>query len=786
MKSYLDLIPILAKVHKKQNRMSKFCIILSVFLVAGIFGMADMFIRSQILQSEQENGRWHIAVKDISEKQAAMIAARPDVKSTSPYGVVNYRGQEGYTLAGKDLILCGSDESYANDMLVDFIAEGMFPKKTDEAVITENAKKRLGLEIGSRITAAGPDGTGLSYTITGFTKDVPKTMSEDSYGVFLTTEGFRALTPGISSSMLADYNSLLYVRFAQTSSLQKTIGNMKAQMGFSDQQISENTKLLGLLGQSRNSFMTQTYTAAGILGILVMASGILMIASSLNSNISQRTEFFGMIRCIGATPKQIMSLVRKEAVGWCRFAIPAGIFMGTVLIWILCALLRFLSPVYFQAMPAFGVSLPSIFAGVCIGLLTVLLAARSPAKRASRVSPLTAVSGGADEAQPVRKAASAGLLKIDTALGIHHAKANRKNFLLMIGSFSLSIILFLCFTVTIDFMNHAMTPLRPWSPDLSIISPDSTRSVDSSLINEIKNNPAVKRIYGRMFVYDVPVEVNGKETKTDLISYEENQFRWAADYLLEGSLDEVQKNAFTGLIVYEPQNAIQTGDVVTLDTGGKKTDIKIAGMLSSAPFDNAPGTGTIICSEDTIRQLTGQAGYTIIDIQTNKNIREQDVELIRRAVGPNYIFSDERLGNQSTLGSYYSMGLFIYGFLALIAIITVFNIINSVSMSVSARMKQYGVLRAIGLSHRQLAKMVAAEAFTYAAAGFVCGCLLGIPLHRLLYGKLITFHWNDPWRFPVSSLAVITAIVLLSVLAAVWGPLKRIRRLSIVDTISAE
>lgn len=66
MKHYLDLVPISAKIHKKQSRMSIFCIVLAVFLVTTIFGMADMFIRSQILQAQQESGNWHIAIKNIS------------------------------------------------------------------------------------------------------------------------------------------------------------------------------------------------------------------------------------------------------------------------------------------------------------------------------------------------------------------------------------------------------------------------------------------------------------------------------------------------------------------------------------------------------------------------------------------------------------------------------------------------------------------------------------------------------------------------------------------------
>ena len=60
MKHYLDLVPISAKVHRKQSRMSIFCIVLAVFLVTTIFGMADMFVRSQIMKTQAETGNWHI------------------------------------------------------------------------------------------------------------------------------------------------------------------------------------------------------------------------------------------------------------------------------------------------------------------------------------------------------------------------------------------------------------------------------------------------------------------------------------------------------------------------------------------------------------------------------------------------------------------------------------------------------------------------------------------------------------------------------------------------------
>ena len=435
-------------------------------------------------------------------------------------------------------------------------------------------------------------------------------------------------------------------------------------------------------------------------------------------------------------------------------------------------------------MPVFSISYPSIAAGIVVGLLTVLLAARSPAKKASKVSPLSAVSGNANDLQPVKKAANTKFFKIDTSLGIHHAKASQKNFILMVGSFSVSIILFLSFSVTVDFMNHALTPLQPWTADLSVSSPENTCSVKSDFVKELQQNPDVKNVYGRMFAYNVPVIVNGEEKMVDLISYEDMQFSWAKDYVLSGNLEKAQSGNNTAFIVYETQNDIKVGNTITLNLNGNQADIEIVGMLSDCPFNKRTEVSKLICSEDTFRKLTGEMDYTIIDIQLSEKATESDVNDIHRLAGSQYIFSDERMGNSNIRGAYYCFGIFIYGFLILIALITLFNIINSIAMSVAAKMKQYGAFRAIGLSDRQLAKMIAAEAFTYAVTGTICGSILGIACNKILFGKLITYQWGDVWTVPFVEFGVIIAVVTIAVILAVRAPIKKMTRTSIVDTIS--
>ncbi len=183
----------------------------------------------------------------------------------------------------------------------------------------------------------------------------------------------------------------------------------------------------------------------------------------------------------------------------------------------------------------------------------------------------------------------------------------------MVGSFSLSIILFLSFSVTIDFMKHTLTPLHPWTADLSIVSPDQTCSVKNELIKELSSNPAVDSVYGRMFAYNVSVVINGETKPVDLITYEENQFDWAKNYLLSGSLETVQNQNGTALVVFEAQNTIQVGDTVTLSMGEKSSNMEIVGMVSDCPFNNRADVGKLICSEETFRQLTGESDYTIIE-----------------------------------------------------------------------------------------------------------------------------------------------------------------------------
>lgn len=782
MKHYLDLIKISAKEHRKQNRMTRLCIVLAVFLVTVIFGMADMEMRSQMIQAVKSYGNWHAAFV-MDEEQGALLGARPEVKNAARYGVLNYYLKDGYQIQGVETAVCGFDKELMQMFPDVEILEGTLPENAGEAVLNESAKTRFGVQVGDIVEMTIPQGETKEYRVTGIAREMALMAEHDAFGMFLNTEGFSALRPEETG---AAQEEVYYVQFRPLCNIQKAIAEISTQFGLQPEEVRQNVKVLALMFQSRDSYMMQFYFVAVVLAVLVMIAAVLMIAASMHSNIARRIEFFGMLRCLGATGRQVARFVHREALGWCRTAIPAGVVFGILVVWVLCGVLRFLSPGLFEGLPVFGISLPSVAAGIIVGLLTVLLAARAPAKRAARVSPLTAVSGNARVVQAAKHAANTRFFKVDTALGIHHASGSRKNFLLVTGSFAFSIILFLSFSTAIDFMHHALTPLRPSAPDIVIYKEDDSNQIPSGLDEELKGYPGVKRVFGRSFA-----EFTLADGRTlDVISYEGQQFQWAEKSLLEGSLEDAV-NGKGVLAVFREGNMMHPGSSIQVSVGGKKQEVPVVGVLGNVPYwtDSNPENteGCVICSEGFFQKLTGESDYAVLDIQLEQGADDAQVQAIRQACEEacesGFAYSDKRIGNQETRGASYSMSVFLYGFLGVIALISFFNIVNCIAMGVSARMREYGAMRAIGMSVRQVIRMVAGEALTYTAFGVLFGCAAGLPLNRLLFRALVTSRWGEPWSIPGWEMLVIVMILLGSVCAAVAGPAAQIRKMTVVDTI---
>ena len=502
-----------------------------------------------------------------------------------------------------------------------------------------------------------------------------------------------------------------------------------------------------------------------------------MIAGSMNSNIAELTQYFGMLRCIGTSKAQIKHIVRLEALNWCKKAIPLGIIAATLISWGICAVLKFGIGGEWENMPVFKLSPIGIVCGTVIGIITVLIAANAPAKRAAKVTPVAGISGNTEN-RITKKAANTKRFKIEHALGIHHAVSQKKSLIMMTGSFALSMILFLSFSVMIDWIGHALNTTKPYSQDMSVSTKDYASVLPQELVNEIGKIDGIKYVYGRMHICDEMTSTKDAN-RMDLISYENLQFDWAKDDLLSGDIEAVKKGSDTVMVVFDKNNPLTLGDKIFY----RGNELTVTAVLGDSPFSSS-NIPTVLCSEETFVQLTGIDEYSVIDIQVTKKADKNIDQEIRKLLRDDIKLSDGRESKKSVNSTYLAFSLLVYGFLGMIALISIFNINNSISMSVSARNKQYGIMRAIGMDNRQVCKMICAETFTYAVSGILTGGSLGLLLHRKFFRLIISAYFGVPWTVPVKELLVILLVVVFASATSVVKPVKRILSNTVTEMIS--
>ncbi len=775
MKSYLSLVPISGKVRKRQNRMTIFCVIISVLLVTAIFSVADMWIRASSEGLRQKHGNWHIRLENISQDIAEEIAQRPDVAAVGWSETFNTDADQPFYIGEKKAALYGADSIYLAE-LVNALEEGSLPQGDNDVMLSSNARLALDVKIGDHVTVKTPSGD-TDFTVCGFGSDDAEYYQGQTYmaAVYMMRDAYIS----IMEQNHLPINPSCYIQFQDVSKASGIITEIRQQYDLPEEDISENTAIMGLAGQSSNESMKNIYGIAAILFVIVLLAGVLMISGSMNSNVAQRTKFFGMMRCIGASRQQIIRYVRLEALNWCKTAVPVGLVTGTAIEWGICAFLRYGVGGEFAAMPVFALSPVGLLSGAVVGIVTVLLAAQSPAKRASKVSPVAAVSGNSDTALSVRHTTKRKIRKVERTLGIHHATASKKNWFLLTASFSLSIILFLCISVGLDFAYELIpSVMRSWQPDISLTGYANERVLDQGLSDAISRITGVEHVWGSSYIEHVPAASSRQEIDhVNITSYSEYVLDCAEESLVEGNLSEVYGDSGKVMTVLNKDNPIKVGDVIRV--AGQ--EIEVVCGISDGLY---PSEYSIICSQETFARLTGEENYSMIGIQLSSKATDETVKQINSLVGSDVIFTDERQRNQEDANTYLAVKFLLYSFMAIIAMITLFNIINSISMSVTARIKQYGAMRAVGMDGEQLTRMIAAEAFTYAVSGLIVGSGIGIVLSRFLYVRLVTRYFGSQWSLPIVLLAIIVVFVTASAAAAVYAPAKRIRNMPITATIN--
>ena len=232
------------------------------------------------------------------------------------------------------------------------------------------------------------------------------------------------------------------------------------EMGYTQEyRYAYNTKVLLYSGTAPfDSFLTAFYSLAAIIIALIVFGSVSLIYNAFSISVSERTRQFGLLSSVGATRKQLRRMVLFEALAVSIVGIPLGILVGIGGIGITLLLIgdKFFSIVRVDIPMRLCVSWQAVVIAAVIALVTVLISAWIPSKRATRVSAVKAIRQSMDikvSGRPVRTSKLAyKLFGLPGVLAGKHYKRNRKKYRTTVVSLFMSIVLFVSAAAFTDYM----------------------------------------------------------------------------------------------------------------------------------------------------------------------------------------------------------------------------------------------------------------------------------------------------------------------------------------------
>ena len=472
----------------KQNRTRTVVTIIGIMLSAAMICASTTFVASMqnfvLRYTIYKTGDWHGAVYDAAYKDYEDIGGSGKVASATYAQVLGYARINSANERKPYLYVLGGDAAsgYFETMPVHLTA-GELPKNSSEIILPEHlatngkVSYKIGdtvtFEVGDRIL----DNKRLGQINPFFTYDseIQAEVKNDEklentvartytvVGIYERPAFENTDAPGYTALTVADRGadgqSPIDCHFKMKKP--SAVYDFMKETGYTDAyRYAYNTDVLLYSGVSRFDSVTATLysLAAIVIGLIVFAS-VSLIYNAFSISVSERTKQFGLLSSVGATKKQLRRMVTFEALTVSAIGIPLGILVGIGGIGITLLLLgdKFSSIVGKEHIPLrLCVSWESVVIAAVIALITVLISAWIPSKRATRVSAVEAIRQSLDvraHNKPTKTSKLAyKLFGLPGVLAGKHYKRNRKKYRTTVVSLFMSIVLFVSAAAFTDYM----------------------------------------------------------------------------------------------------------------------------------------------------------------------------------------------------------------------------------------------------------------------------------------------------------------------------------------------
>lgn len=669
-----------------------------------------------------------------------------------------------------------------------------------------------------------------SLAICGF--DINSKSDKDIFTVFIATKNPKAI---YDTTM----NIAKQINLAQSENPNDDSYNYNQQTNMYYKNIDFNEHLLRLLGASANETTNTTITSIVILvASLVIISTIATIYNSFSISISERKKQFGILNSIGATKSQVMKLVFLEALLISIIGIPIGLLSGTVAIDIVFKIIEsFFKTSLFGELGLKIVFSPAmLIASTLIILITIAISTILPAINAAKTSPLEAIKNSANlKVGKVKKSRLVKLIfKTEGELAYKNLRRNKGKFRITLFSLVISIVIFISFNGFMDmFLKANNVYYGQITSDLTLYANRPTSEEKTKeLVDEIRKTKGVNDVASD-FSYNVILsvdqdDINQKnkelidksfEKKGSSYEFTYNSLRFPGESsikninLVDGSFDKDKAVKENGVILVKNSYAESLGKKSHLTLANYKVGDTLKATVEA--YDNKTGDSTqkdvalkimaitediitgnnqykdmgydIVAYDELIQKLDlpkDENLYNNFDVSTDKSeqVRKEIKKLAEESNFSVYDKVEEAKQNQQTMDV---MKIFVYGFVVVISLVSVTNIINTISTNINLRKREFAVIKSIGVTPSGFNKIIYLESFLYGILSLLYGVPIGIALNVLMckiVGNMISFDVMIPYKSIFISVVGIFVITFI----ASYIPMKKINKENIMDNIRQE
>ena len=575
--------------------------------------------------------------------------------------------------------------------------------------------------------------------------------------------------------------------------------------------VSYNSSLIDYEGGVSDTTMASLYSVGAVVIVIIILSSVFVIRNSFSISVSEKTKQYGMLSSIGATKKQIKKSVLYEGFYIGIIGIPLGILCGMLAVVILLQVVNVLLGDSLNEKCVFSIPILAIIASIVISAITIYLSCILPARRASKISPIEAIRGNDDIKIKAKKVKTSKITKklfgIGGAIASKNLKRNKKKYRTTVISLVVSISIFISLS---SFLDYGGKIVNVYYKDLGYDISVYDGTVEN--YNEIIKLDNVEE-YSYSYMTEGSVDINkygsefGKRIAKDseetnsitIVLINNDYFKKFIEHLGIQSTNYkdiaiLEDDAYEYIdekTVFENYYSLKTGDSIEVTlTNGEKRTVKISKKTDERPmgYKNVYSNGGyLFVSEDFIQDKSDEKSFhmgSLVIKSQNPDELENEINNLKKT---NNLYSKLYINNISKYVEENKkiillISIFLYGFIAVITLIGVTNIFNTITTNMILRSKEFANLKSVGMTTKEFNRMIRLESILYGLKSLLIGIPLGLIGSYCIYNG-IAKGLDFGYILPLKSIIIAIIFVFIIVGLTMKYSLNKINKQNIIETI---